>query len=179
MASKLKLIAVALCLSGAVTVAQTLVSLEGSFILPVNDRAIRYNENGRRNAVARLQDSMGAGKVDFAYDPKSGYLKAVLKALDVPVSSQVLVFSKTSFQAPHISPGNPRAIYFNDSVAVGHVPGSDLLEITATDPDAGVVFYTLDRLTPNTPMITRRDECLQCHAIPNTLGVPGLVVRSV
>jgi hypothetical protein len=29
------------------------------------------------------------------------------------------------------------------------------------------------------PRIDRRDECLQCHASGGTLGVPGLVVRSV
>jgi hypothetical protein len=29
------------------------------------------------------------------------------------------------------------------------------------------------------PRIDRRDECLQCHAAGGTLGVPGLVVRSV
>ena len=87
------------------------------------------------------------------------------------MSSQVLVFSKTSFQAARIQPHNPRAIYFNDSIAIGHVPGSDLLEITATDPDAGVVFFTLDQTETGTPAITRRShECLQCHAIPRTLG---------
>jgi len=30
-----------------------------------------------------------------------------------------------------------------------------------------------------TPRIDRRDECLQCHASGGTLGVPGLMVRSV
>jgi hypothetical protein len=113
------------------------------------------------------------------YDSIFGYLPALLKALDVPVASQVLVFSKTSFQAVRIFPHNPRALYFNDVVSVGHVRGGDILELAATDPDVGVVFYTLDQERRDVPRITRQDECLQCHAIPRTLGVPGLLVRSV
>ena len=79
------------------------------------------------------------------YDQTSGYLPALLKALDIPVSSQVLVFSKTSFQSARIYPHSPRALYFNDAVAVGHVRNGDVLELMATDPDAGVVFFTLDQ----------------------------------
>jgi hypothetical protein len=168
-----------LCTTAAAVAAQSLVSLESSYILPIDDAAIRYNENGQKNAIARLQQRIGSGDVGLAYDAKTGYLGALLKSLDVPVSSQVLVFSKTSFQSARIAPHNPRAVYFNDSVAVGHVPGSDLLELTAVDPEAGVVFYTLDQLKAGRPVINRKDECLQCHAIPRTLGVPGLVVRSV
>ena len=169
-----------ICLVAGLSAAQALVSLEGSYILPIDDPAIRYIDHGRRNPVARLQERIAARQVRLDYDSTSGYLPALLQALEVPVSSQVLVFSKTSFQAARIYPHNPRAIYFNDSVAVGHVPGSDLLEVTATDPDAGVVFFTLDQTETGTPAITRRThDCLQCHAIPRTLGVPGLVVRSV
>jgi hypothetical protein len=104
----------------------------------------------------------------------------VLKALDIPVSSQVLVFSKTSFQSSRIYPHSPRALYFNDSVAIGHVRNGDVLELTATDPDAGVVFFTLDQTEHLRPAIVRRDDdCASCHATSRTLGVPGLVVRSV
>jgi hypothetical protein len=165
---------------GSAALAQVLTSLEGSYILPAGDPAIRYRELGNRNAVARLREQLTTGTLRLSYDRTSGYLPAILKALDVPVSSQVLVFSKTSFQAARIYPHSPRAIYFNDSVAVGHVRGADLLELTATDPDAGVVFFTVDQTEQATPVITRHtDECLQCHASPRTLGVPGLVVRSV
>jgi hypothetical protein len=176
---KKTLLAFVLCIPAGLATAEAIMSLEGSYILPIDDRAIRYSEHGRRNPVARLQERLAAGQSRLDYDDRSGYLPALLKALDVPVSSQVLVFSKTSFQAPRINPHNPRAIYFSDSVAVGHVPGSDLLELTATDPDAGVVFFTFDP-AKGAPALTRRThECLQCHAIPRTLGVPGLVVRSV
>jgi hypothetical protein len=174
------LLTLVLCAVTGIAVLPAAVSLESSYIVPIDDPAIRYVDRGRRNAVARLQDRIGAAQIRLGYDAVAGYVPALLEALDVPVSSQVLVFSKTSFQANRIYPHNPRAIYFNDSVAIGHVPGSDLLEITATDPDAGVVFFTLDQTETGTPAITRRThECLQCHAIPRTLGVPGLVVRSV
>jgi hypothetical protein len=65
-------------------------------------------------------------------------------------------------------------------VAIGHVRSGDLLEMAATDPEAGVVFFTLDQTNEQQPTISRHvGECLQCHATPRTLGVPGLVVRSV
>jgi hypothetical protein len=177
---KTALLAIALCIAAGVGAAQSIVSLESSYILPIEDGAIRYTDLGNRNPVARLQKQIAAKEVRLTYDHTSGYLPALLNALEVPVSSQVLVFSKTSFQAARIHPHNPRAIYFNDAIAVGHVPGSDLLEITATDPDAGVVFFTLDQSETGSPAITRQShDCLQCHAIPRTLGVPGLVVRSV
>ena len=167
-------------LAGTAAVAQVSTSLEGSYILPADDPAIRYRDFGQRNPVARLQEQLASGKLRLQYDKTAGYLPALLDALDIPVSSQVLVFSKTSFQAARIYPHNPRAIYFNDAVAVGHVRWGDLLELTAADPDAGVVFFTLDQSQPVQPTISRHnDECLQCHASPRTLGVPGLVVRSV
>ena len=176
-----KLLGVALSIgAGTATIAQVLPHLEGSFILPGDHPAIRYREVGERNAVARLQAQLASGSVRLAYDATAGYLPAVLKALDIPVSSQVLVFSKTSFQAARIYPHSPRALYFNDSVAIGHVRNGDVLELTANDPEAGVVFFTLDQTEQPRPVIVRRDDdCLSCHANPRTLGVPGLVVRSV
>jgi len=166
-------------LAGTAAIGQVL-SLETSYIVPIHDPAIRYGEVGSRNAVARLRERLQTGQLRLAFDRTSGYLPALLEALDIPVSSQMLVFSKTSFQAARIYPHNPRAIYFNDSVAVGYVRSGDLLELAATDPDAGVVFFTLDQLNEQRPTITRHvEECLQCHASPRTLGVPGLVVRSV
>src|SRR2546423_11292186 len=87
--------------------------------------------------------------------------------------------SKTSFQASRISPRIPRALYFNDRVAVGWVRGGDVVEIASVDPRQGVVFYTLDQERSASPQIVRRDECLQCHAAGSTLGVPGFLVRSV
>ena len=101
-------------------------------------------------------------------------LASLLRQLDIPIDSQALVFSKTSFQATQIDPRNPRAIYFNDEVAVGWVPGGDGMEVAASDPRQGTVFYSFKNGT-----LTRREECLHCHHGPSTMGVPGMFVGSV
>src|SRR5688572_13074278 len=92
-----KLLILALFVAAATAaIAQDLPRLEGSFILPWDHPAIRYRDVGQRNAIARLQAQLETEKIRLAYDTTSGYLPAVLDALDIPVSSQVLVFSKTS-----------------------------------------------------------------------------------
>ena len=148
-------------------------------MVPLDHDAIQYASRPVTDPVAKLQQSLAAGEVTLEFDENTGYLPAVLKALNVPRESQVLVFSKTSFQAPRIYPRMPRAIYFNDSVSVGWVRSGDVVEVASVDPQQGVIFYTLDQEKTATPRFERRDTCLQCHASGATLGVPGLVVRSV
>src|SRR5687768_996122 len=129
--------------------------------------------------VARLDDQLQRGELRLVREPVRGYLRSVLAALNVPESSQVLVFSKTSFQASRISPSNPRAIFFNDSVSVGWVRGGDVLEFTAQDPRQGTIFYTLDQTT-DPPRISRNNvSCVLCHTSDATVNVPGLFVSSV
>ncbi|WP_210420208.1 hypothetical protein [Aquisphaera giovannonii] len=114
------------------------------------------------------------------HDGRQGYLRSVLALLDVPVSSQVLVFSKTSFQSTLIGPETPRAIYFNDDVYVGYVQGSDVLEFSAADPSLGGTFYLLDQeQTPRPSFRRQTHDCLQCHASSKTEDVPGHLIRSV
>ena len=153
--------------------------LDGSYVLPADHAAIDYAKEPVTDRIVALQQRISSGQVKLEFDGAHGYLRAVLHALDVPVSSQVLVFSKTSFQAPKIAPRTPRALYFNDDMSIGWVPGGDVVEIAAVDPRQGVIFYTLDQEKTAKPSIDRRGECLQCHASGGTLGVPGLVVRSV
>jgi hypothetical protein len=162
-----------------VTAAFAFADFEGSYILPLNHTAILYNAAPVTDRVSALQQRLRDGRVKLDYDEGHGYLSGLLKALSVPESSQVLVYSKTSFQAPRISPRMARALYFTDDVFVGWVPNGDVLEIAAVDPRQGVVFYTMDQEAGAKPRIDRRDECLQCHASGGTLGVPGLMVRSV
>jgi hypothetical protein len=90
----------------------------------------------------------------------------------------VLVFSKTSFQRERISPHTPRALFFNDDVYVGFIPGSPLMEISAADPKLGGVFYTLDQSTVAKQKFVRTDQCLECHASGKSMGVPGHLLRS-
>src|SRR4051794_38426152 len=159
--------------------AYAFADLDGSYVLPRDHAAIQYGAGEGKDRVAAFQQKLREGKIHLEYDGHHGYLPAVLKALNVPISSQVLVFSKTSFQAPRISPRMARSLYFTDDVYVGWVPGGDVLEFASVDPQKGVMFYTMDQDSGPKPRIDRRDECLQCHASGGTLGVPGLVVRSV
>jgi len=152
--------------------------LDGSYVLPLDHPAIQYGAPPD-DPAAKLDQRLASGQAKLAYDPVLGYLPALLRELQLPLSSQVVVFSKTSFQAPRISPWNPRALYFSDDTSVGYVYGGEVLEIASVDPRQGVIFYTLDQEKTAKPRIVRRGECLQCHQGGGTLGVPGLVVRSV
>jgi hypothetical protein len=141
---------------------------------------ILYSETGATNPISRLQADLDSGDITFEHDERFGYLKAVLDYLGIPVESQVLVFSKTSFQNPYISPATPRAIYYNDDVYIGTVQYGDVLEVSAADPKLGAVFYTLSQRKDERPEFVRQhNNCLQCHASTLTRGLPGHVVRSV
>jgi hypothetical protein len=153
--------------------------LDGSHVLPQDHEAIGYGKESPDDAVTRLEKRIAAGETKLEYDPTFGYLLSVLKELKVPSASQILVYSKTSFQAPRISPRMPRALYFNDDVSVGFVRGGDVVEVTAVDPRQGVMFYTIDQEKRPSPRFDRQDQCLQCHAAGSTLGIPGLLIRSV
>src|SRR5579859_4533590 len=83
--------------------------------------AIQYAVRPTTDRVARLKESMARSGIAFERDARTGYLAAVLKSLDIPVQSQILVFSKTGVQRSYISPHNPRALFFNQSVLVGYV----------------------------------------------------------
>ena len=118
--------------------------------------------------------------MQLEYSDQQGYLPALLKALEVPTESQLLVFSKTSLQRHRISPRTPRAVYFNDDVYVGYCRSGDVLEISAVDPQLGAVFYTLDQRPGAAPRVMRQTEnCLVCHSSSRTEGVPGHLVRSL
>jgi hypothetical protein len=150
----------------------------GSYPL-LDEEVIQYKSTPPNDRVARLQRRLDTGAAALRFEGTHGYLLSVLRQLNVPLSSQMLVFSKTGFQQQRISPSTPRALYFNDSVYVGWVPGGDVVEVAAVDPAQGTMFYTLDQRPVARPRFVRREECLQCHASPKTVGVPGLLMRSV
>lgn len=137
--------------------------------------AIRYTDGPRNDAVTALNEALQSGAVGLAFEPGAGYLRSLLDALEVPVESQVTVFSETSFQARWVAPESPRAIYFNDTVAVGWVRGADVLEVASLDPTQGVGFYALDQQPADRPELRRNEQCLACHLSWDTLGVPGLM----
>lgn len=134
--------------------------------LPLDHPAIQYFKAPVHDPVSRLADV-----------PQS--LEALLKQLGINTDSQMLVFSKTSFQAPKISPDNPRALYFTDDAAVGFVRGSENLEVAALDPVLGPIFYELGKDKDGTFRFERKPVCLNCHQGPNTSGVAGIYIGSV
>jgi hypothetical protein len=176
-------LAAGLMLSAPVVWAQFDESFDGSTDHP----AIEYATRPVRDLVSELDRKVQAGTVQLKFDDRQGYLRSVLEALNVPVESQLVVFSKTSVQQRLISPRSPRVLYFNDSVVVGWVRGG-FIELAVQDPEQGSIFYTLDQSVegyqervmkvPVRPLFTRRDDCLSCHVSYATLGVAGTLVRS-
>ena len=141
---------------------------------------INYSQAEVHDRVAQLAAKVESGEVTLEYDEQFGYLKSVLAELDIPTSSQTLVFSKTSLQLHRIAPARPRSLYFNDDVYVGYCQQGDVLEFAATDSQQGATFYTLKQSEESTPRLVRdRGGCLSCHASSRTQNVPGYLVRSV
>jgi hypothetical protein len=167
--------ALSLVIYGAVATAQR----RDAFVASRDHQAIRYSDGPTANPVTALNDRLAAGAATLAFDQSNGYLAAVLAALKVPVESQALVFSQTSFQGALIKMHNPRAVYFNDTVAVGWVRGGDILEVSAFDPRQGVVFYALDQTKGAAPRFKRDNQCLACHLSWDTVGVPGMLLGSM
>jgi len=136
--------------------------------------AIGYSLRSARDRLARL-----GGVPNGNFEVTSGYLRSVLAALDVPVESQLLLFSKTGVQQAYTNPRTPRALYFNHEVVVGYIPGAPLIEVASHDPDGGVVFYSVSQDARTPPIFTPQPGCVTCHLSSNSLDVPGLLVRSM
>jgi hypothetical protein len=156
------------------------VGLASGQELPYEREPIAYLTGPVDDPIARLDARLARGEVTLERDKERGYLPALLGLLGVSPTSQVLVFSKTSFQHTRISPQAPRALYFGDDVYVGMVKGGDYLEVSAVDPKQGAVFYLLDQRDTTAPRFERQTHaCLACHSSAKTQGVPGHLVRSV
>lgn len=133
--------------------------------------SIAYSTRERTDRVAELRAALEAGREAIDFEERGGYLSSLLERLNIPVSSQMLVFTTTSFQGSLIYPESPRAIYFNDDTYVAFVQDSDVLEISAIDPVLGGVFYTLSQSTADRPRIVDESNlCLRCH---DSFGLSG------
>ncbi len=138
--------------------------------------AIRYYTSTPTDPVAKLKARVERGEVELSYDARNGYLASLLRELDIDISSQLLVASKTSLQIDYISPTTPRAIYFNDSVYVGWVQGSPAIELSSVDPKLGAVFYTVENEPGKGAKFDHKmGVCLQCH----NPSLPSHVMTSV
>ncbi len=143
--------------------------------------AIEYSTSTPTDPVAQLQQKIYGGDVELQFDAESGYLASLLRQLKISVASQMLVFSKTSFQTGLISSQTPRAIYFNDNVYVAWVQNSPVVEISSLDPKLGPVFYTLNQKQSTRPRFKRETYlCLRCHDSYSLTGggVPRYILGS-
>jgi hypothetical protein len=169
-----------LLLACAVSLAARAEDFQGSdHPLEYDQEPVLYSTTEPQDPVAALGARIAKGELKLAWDEKFGWLPGVLDALRIPKSSQTLVFSKTSLQRKLISPDNPRAIYFNDDIYIGYIPGAPVMEISTVDPKLGGIFYTLEQEKVRKPKFIRANDCLQCHGGQRSLGVPGHFVRSV
>jgi hypothetical protein len=155
------------------------IAIRNQGFVPFSDAPINYRSEVH-DPIAELQKRLDRGEVTLDYEPQHGYLKSVLEKLAVPVSSQTLVFSKTSFQYKKISPKTPRALYFNDDVYVGQVHDGKVLEFVSFDAMQGAIFYILDEHRADKPKFERAElDCTQCHVAAGTRNVPGVLLRSI
>ena len=172
--------AIGLRTSVAVLTASTQRDRKGAWVGLLDEHpAIEYATRPPRDRIATLNRALDAGAASLAFEPQTGYLRSVLRALDVPVESQMLVLSRTGVQRLFTSPANPRALYYNDAVAVGYIRGSPFLELVAHDPEQGAVFYTLTQRATERPAFSRQTACLTCHVAATTIEVPGFMTRSL
>ena len=152
----------------------------GMFMGSLDDPAIQYSTAPLHNIVDDANRKLQDGTLRLTFDGRSGYLASALDALQIPIDSQLLVFSRASLQGRRIGEQNPRALFFNDRVALGWVRGG-IIEVAAHDDTAGVVFYTLEQrpdAATGPPQFARAFECLGCHLTGDTLGVPGFLMFS-
>jgi hypothetical protein len=158
-----------LCLSAALA-----TGAEDPFERP----PISYSSATPQDAISRLQARLASGEVQLKGDDRQ-IVRSLLDALSVPEASQMLVFSKTSFQKDRIDPAHPRAVYFSDEVYVGWCPGG-LVEIAAIDPVLGPVFYSFDPQAVREGIRFQREtDCLRCHGGTFVRDIPGLLARSL
>jgi hypothetical protein len=139
---------------------------------------IAYSKATPHDAVSVLKTKLASGEIRLEGGERQ-VVRNLLAALNVPESSQMLVFSKTSFQKDRVNPAHPRALYFSDEVYVGWCPGG-LVEISAIDPVLGPVFYSFDPHAVQQGVKFERDaDCLRCHGGTFVREIPGLLARSV
>jgi len=151
-------------------------------LFPIRQQPVDYFGEATRNPLAEFDARLEAGEVRLSYREGSplGYLPSLLTALGIPVESQVLTFSAAARNAQLVSAERPRALYFNDDIYVGYVPGSPEIELATYDEDKGIVFFTLRQLAQDKPRLDRDENCTQCHVHQrNTRGVPGLVLGTM
>ena len=138
-----------------------------------------YRTRVPADRFTRMKADLESGRIALDRTSELAFLKSLLRVLDVPVSSQMLVFSTTSLQLRFISPSNPRALFFNDDIYIGYIPGGRV-EVLSLDPELGAIFSIFDIPRDERPLrIERSEKCMNCHGSADSAYVPGLVMKSV
>lgn len=128
---------------------------------------------------SRIKEQLETGKLPLSYRTEKEFLMSLLKALDIPATSQTLVFSTTSLQLRLINIRNPRALYFNEDIYIGFIPGGRI-ELISIHPELGGVFFIFDIPRGRQAVkVERSTRCMNCHADEDTRNVPGLLAKSV
>ncbi len=165
----------------AISLIVELAIAEERHALPIDYKAPPHNywEREPQDVFSALLKKMASSEVKLDTSSEHSFTRSLLAALDVPVSSQLLVYSATSMQSERINARNPRALYFNEDVYVGVVPGG-LVEVISIDPELGGVFHVFDYPQPGVvPRVERATKCFNCHATNATQRLPGLIAESV
>lgn len=132
-----------------------------------------------RDPFTRIKAELANGERILNTTSEKAFVLDVLKAFNIPATSQILVFSTTSLQLRLINYRNPRALYFNEDVYLGWVPGGKI-EVISIDPDMGGVFHIFNiPRTKEPPIIERSTRCMNCHAGSDVGRVPVLLAKSV
>jgi len=158
--------------------------LLGASLVPAKEPAFdqpphNYWQRPLQDRFTHLKDDVEAGRAVLDGSGEKSFLLSLLHVLDVPATSQMLVFSTTSLQLRLITPANPRALFFNEDIYVGYIPGGRI-EIVSIDPALGGIYYIFDIPRGAQPIHAERsNRCMNCHAAEDTGFVPGLVIKSV
>ena len=138
-----------------------------------------YRQRTPADRFSRMKADLESGRIALDRTSELAFLKSLLRELEVPMSSQMLVFSTTSLQLRLISPSNPRAIFFSDDIYIGYIPGGRV-EVLSLDPELGAIFSIFDIPRDERPLrIERSERCMNCHGSADSAYVPGLVMKSV
>src|SRR5688572_13856436 len=68
----------------------------GMFLGSADDPAISYSSAPVSNAVDDLNRKLEDGSARLTFEGRSGYLQSAIDALELPIDSQLLLFSKGS-----------------------------------------------------------------------------------
>ncbi len=175
----LNLHCILLCAGALLTFHHALIARENTNFADLTSPAHQYWTRPLNDPFSKLIPDFESGKIQLDTQNQLTFVTSLLKALDIPASSQMLVFSTTSLQLSKISPRNPRALYFNEDLYLGYIPGGKI-EIISIDPQLGGIFYIFEiPRDQGTPQPQRAKRCMNCHADTDTRHVPGLVIKSV